>query len=257
MTHLSQASRSHTHPSHSQTSRLLTSSLFLGVPIPRVTQCCVSVWETCRFLTVTRMWKGPRFQLALRIVTVSDSLLVHGIRGCGPSICFSLYWSQSQLACSIISVSYSYFWESLFWAYFPVMGAPAPFQDARLETRLLSKSLKLELRHWRDGALKVKREYFSILIYPSQSLPVTLTTHWPGKDSQCLSSPSKKQPWAPLSIVPIFQGKAHTSYGNTGSITTGMVLDRVLTHGIRVFVCKVGWGRFLSVFLPLFEVLEV
>ena len=31
-------SRSHTHPSHSQTSRLLTSSLFLGVPVPRVTQ---------------------------------------------------------------------------------------------------------------------------------------------------------------------------------------------------------------------------
>ena len=33
------SSRSHTHPSHSQTSRLLTSSLFLGVPGPRVTQC--------------------------------------------------------------------------------------------------------------------------------------------------------------------------------------------------------------------------
>jgi hypothetical protein len=32
-------SRTHTHPSHSQTSRLLTSSLFLGVPVPRVTQC--------------------------------------------------------------------------------------------------------------------------------------------------------------------------------------------------------------------------
>ena len=32
------ASRSHTHPSHSQTSRLLTSSLSLGVPVPRVTQ---------------------------------------------------------------------------------------------------------------------------------------------------------------------------------------------------------------------------
>jgi hypothetical protein len=31
-------SRSHTHPSHSQTSRLLTSSLSLGVPVPRVTQ---------------------------------------------------------------------------------------------------------------------------------------------------------------------------------------------------------------------------
>jgi hypothetical protein len=29
------ASKSHTHPSHSQTSRLLTSSLFLGVPVPR------------------------------------------------------------------------------------------------------------------------------------------------------------------------------------------------------------------------------
>ncbi len=33
------ASRSHTHPSHSQTSRLLTSSMSLGVTVPRVTQC--------------------------------------------------------------------------------------------------------------------------------------------------------------------------------------------------------------------------
>ena len=33
------ASESHTHPSHSQTSRLLTSSLSLGVPVPRPTQC--------------------------------------------------------------------------------------------------------------------------------------------------------------------------------------------------------------------------
>jgi hypothetical protein len=33
------ASRSHTHPSHSQTSRLLTSSLPLGVPVHRATQC--------------------------------------------------------------------------------------------------------------------------------------------------------------------------------------------------------------------------
>jgi hypothetical protein len=32
-------SRSHTHPSHSQTSRLLISSLSLGVPVPRATQC--------------------------------------------------------------------------------------------------------------------------------------------------------------------------------------------------------------------------
>jgi rRNA processing protein Krr1/Pno1 len=31
--------RTHTHPSHSQTSRLLTSSLSLGVPFPRATQC--------------------------------------------------------------------------------------------------------------------------------------------------------------------------------------------------------------------------
>jgi hypothetical protein len=30
-------SKSHTHPSHSQTSRLLTSSLSLGVPVPRPT----------------------------------------------------------------------------------------------------------------------------------------------------------------------------------------------------------------------------
>ena len=32
-------SRTHTHPSHSQTSHLLTSSLSLGVPVPRGTQC--------------------------------------------------------------------------------------------------------------------------------------------------------------------------------------------------------------------------
>ena len=32
-------SKSHTHPSRSQTSRLLTSSLSLGVPVPRPTQC--------------------------------------------------------------------------------------------------------------------------------------------------------------------------------------------------------------------------
>ena len=33
------ASRSHTHPSHEQNSRLLTSSLSFGVPVPHVTQC--------------------------------------------------------------------------------------------------------------------------------------------------------------------------------------------------------------------------
>ncbi len=33
------ASNSHTHPSHSQTSRLLTLSLSLGIPTPRPTQC--------------------------------------------------------------------------------------------------------------------------------------------------------------------------------------------------------------------------
>jgi hypothetical protein len=32
-------SKTHTHQSHSQTSRLLTSSLSLGVPVPRATQC--------------------------------------------------------------------------------------------------------------------------------------------------------------------------------------------------------------------------
>jgi hypothetical protein len=32
-------SKSHTQPSHSETYRLLTSSLSLGVPVPRVTQC--------------------------------------------------------------------------------------------------------------------------------------------------------------------------------------------------------------------------
>ena len=33
------ASKSHTHPSHSQTSRLLTSSLSLGLTVPRPTEC--------------------------------------------------------------------------------------------------------------------------------------------------------------------------------------------------------------------------
>ena len=32
-------SRSHTHPSHSQVSRLLTSSLSLGVPVPLTMEC--------------------------------------------------------------------------------------------------------------------------------------------------------------------------------------------------------------------------
>jgi hypothetical protein len=32
-------SKSHTHVSHSETPRLLTSSLSLGVPVPRPTQC--------------------------------------------------------------------------------------------------------------------------------------------------------------------------------------------------------------------------
>jgi site-specific recombinase XerC len=43
-THLNRMSirnkqQSHTHPSHSQASRLLTSSVSLGVPFPRATQC--------------------------------------------------------------------------------------------------------------------------------------------------------------------------------------------------------------------------
>ena len=37
--HTHPSSKSHTHPWHSQTSRLLTSSLSLGVPVPRPTQC--------------------------------------------------------------------------------------------------------------------------------------------------------------------------------------------------------------------------
>jgi hypothetical protein len=36
-------SRSHTHPSHSQASRLLTSSLSLGVPVPRTMECMSDV----------------------------------------------------------------------------------------------------------------------------------------------------------------------------------------------------------------------
>ncbi len=43
------APNSHTHPSHSQTSRLLTSSLSLGVPVPGG-QDQPSVWEERKFL---------------------------------------------------------------------------------------------------------------------------------------------------------------------------------------------------------------
>jgi hypothetical protein len=46
-------SRTHTHPSHSQTSRLLTSSLFLGVPVPRVTRHDAQD-HTCTTRTVLR-----------------------------------------------------------------------------------------------------------------------------------------------------------------------------------------------------------
>ena len=44
-------SKSHTHPSHSQTSRLLTSSLFLGIPV-QLFQFLEqpSVCESCRFI---------------------------------------------------------------------------------------------------------------------------------------------------------------------------------------------------------------
>jgi hypothetical protein len=38
-TGLIEFSRTHTHPSHSETSHLLTSSLSLGVPVPRATLC--------------------------------------------------------------------------------------------------------------------------------------------------------------------------------------------------------------------------
>ena len=40
-------SKSHTHPSHSQTSRLLTSSLSLSIQVPRATQC---MQGPCRFI---------------------------------------------------------------------------------------------------------------------------------------------------------------------------------------------------------------
>ena len=40
-------SKTHTHTSHSQTSRLLTSSLSLGVPVPQQPSVC----EACRFLS--------------------------------------------------------------------------------------------------------------------------------------------------------------------------------------------------------------
>ncbi len=42
-------SKSHTHPSYSQTSRQLTSSLSLGVPVPRPTQC---TWDVISLVLV-------------------------------------------------------------------------------------------------------------------------------------------------------------------------------------------------------------
>jgi hypothetical protein len=44
-------SKSHTHPSHSQTSRLLTSSLSLGVPV-LLFYDQPSVCETCKSLSL-------------------------------------------------------------------------------------------------------------------------------------------------------------------------------------------------------------
>jgi hypothetical protein len=45
-------SRTHTHPSHSPTSRLLISSPFLGVPVPRPTQCIPGVYTPSLYLFV-------------------------------------------------------------------------------------------------------------------------------------------------------------------------------------------------------------
>jgi hypothetical protein len=47
-------SKSHTHPSHSQTSRLLTSSLSLGIPVPRPTQCSYQSGPHCFFQVVIK-----------------------------------------------------------------------------------------------------------------------------------------------------------------------------------------------------------
>jgi hypothetical protein len=48
-------SRSHTHPSHSQTARLLTSSMFLGITVPHTTTryygSSPSVYQSCTSLT--------------------------------------------------------------------------------------------------------------------------------------------------------------------------------------------------------------
>ena len=45
-------SKSHTHPSHSKTSRLLTSSLSLGVPVPHGIQCIRGVYIPQIYLLV-------------------------------------------------------------------------------------------------------------------------------------------------------------------------------------------------------------
>ncbi len=71
-------SKSHTHPSHSQTSCLLTSSLSLGVPVPRPTH----VWEVCRFL-IFSFWRRRSYRdTSLLVLDLTDkyphdSLVTH------------------------------------------------------------------------------------------------------------------------------------------------------------------------------------
>jgi hypothetical protein len=74
------ASSSHTHPSHSQPSRLLTSSLSLGVPVPRATQCTTRFQETwlqigfpCQLKLVCRQEPVPSLPRSWPKPTVPDS----------------------------------------------------------------------------------------------------------------------------------------------------------------------------------------
>jgi hypothetical protein len=101
-------------------------------------------------------------------------------------------------------------------------------------------SLRLFIRHCRDDVLKVSREPVSSLIYPPQSLAVTLKTEGCAK---LLRYPSKKQP--PWSRVPSWRGKTRKSYGNRkaeprinlGHDRTG-TLDRGLKTQHGCVCCK-------------------
>ncbi len=66
-----------THPSHSQTSRLLTSSLSLGVPVPRPTQC-MRVTIGPFWCGMNKPFSGSFSFSGFVYVSVSSKTLSHG-----------------------------------------------------------------------------------------------------------------------------------------------------------------------------------